>query len=231
MNNRTRAKAQRAAIAVVIALAVAKVLPAIAESLNQTPAPAPTVSAAPSDSATPTATPASPTDSPSLTAPPVTYPTATITYKMDMSDTSTPSVLETGTVVLHVPSLIKVDPRAASAAISPIYLASSHKLLVCLTPTGAQLSGFGPSSDLIVDSSGPSTLVSGDAASVAAALTGIKLLTTSRVSGASLDIRAIVVSKANTNPDFCSKPNSEAHVRVTAFGLDLNTVKVPVPLK
>jgi len=231
MNNRTSAKAQRAAIAIVIALAVAKVLPAIADSLNQTPAPAPSASAAPSDSPTVTSTPGSPSASPSPSAPPVTYPSATITYKMDMSDTSTPTVLETGTVVLHVPSQIKVDPRAASAAISPITLASSHKLLLCLTPTGAQLSGLGVSSDLIVDSSGQSTLLSGEASSLASVLAGLKLVAGTHVSGASLEIKAIAVSKANTNPDFCSQPNSEAQVRVSAFGLDLNTVKVPVPLK
>lgn len=230
MSDRSRELAKRGAIALAIAMIVARVLPALADALNPTAEPTPTQSAAPLDPSAPTPT-ASASPAPVATEPAVTYPTPTITYKMDTSDTSTPTVLEDASVTLRAPAVVKVDPRATSVAVTPIYISTTSKLLVCLSSRGGVISGIAPASGLIVDSADGVVMLSGSASEIAASLHGLRLVHAPHVSGASLAIKAVAVSKANANIEFCATPTASQTTLVKALDLGLNTVKVPVPVK
>jgi hypothetical protein len=212
-----------------------QVLPSLADVItggsqdnNQsTPSPMATVSA---DVASPTSSPEA--DAPSSSASP--QPTALIIYSDSETATPAPTYAATQDVRIRIPSKFPVDPRATSVNISPVAISGAEILLVCISTDAAVLQLSGADKDVLVEGNGTKSLrISGDGAAVNALLNagrGLRLVATAKINGAVITTRAASMTAASVDPDLCAGAEKVLRSSISAMGLGMNTVKVPVPI-
>jgi len=215
--------------------ALIQVGPSLADVLNPNPSPAPTDSPAPQDSASASPTP-SPTTTPTPTASASPQPSGSYTYlSATESPTPEPTLADIQDVILRTPSKFPVDPRATSVQVSPVNVYSAGAVLVCISTTGSHfwLSNQGPS--VLASGNGSKFLMlSGPASDVNTVLNagqGLRVGGNPRVQGSAIFTRAATVTRPTLNPELCGKAKSAVSAVVTALGLDLDTVKNPLPIK
>jgi hypothetical protein len=132
-------------------------------------------------------------------------------------------------VISHIPSVLRVDPRAHSVAVSPIYIASDNSILVCVTSYQASIDLPSASSDLLVNqTSGNNLLISGNSSSVTAALANLHL--NGNVTSSAVAFQMVAVTAPNLNSALCGDANAVRQVSISAFGLQQNLVKVPLSM-
>ncbi len=239
MNQRQISTGKRVIVACGIAFAITRMLPSLADTNTpnpQNPNQNPTVQ---SDSTTVTTSP-SPYSSASPSATTLPAPTASITYLPNNTESPSPSPSASPTsisdskITVHIPGVIKVDPRASLAAIAPVSLSSQDSLLVCMSSHRAQISvGALPASILANQSSGQAVTLSGSASDLSAALSapqGLRLVGSGRVAGASLSFKIVGVTSPTIDTSLCGDPGASQSVAISALGLEEGLVKVPLTL-
>jgi hypothetical protein len=214
-------------------------LPSLADTNSpdpQNPNQNPTIQA---DTSTVTAQP-SPTSSATPDATSSPAPQASITYLPNntespaASPSPSPTSLKDSKIVVHIPGVIKVDPRATLASISPLVIESGDSLLLCMTTHGAQISVGSLSSGILANQSSAQTvLLSGSASQISSALSapqGLRLISSGRVAGASLSLKLVGVSAPTLNDSLCGDAGASQTVEISALGLEEGLVKVPLNL-
>ena len=236
MNSRRSIVVKRVAAAALFGLVLVQVIPAIGDVINGTQE-SETVTAQPAVEAAPTAEPSqSPVDSaPTASATPAPQPTATIEYSEIDTATPAPTYAPSQVLRIRIPAKFPVDPRATSVNISPIAISGGETLLICMSVDNAilQLSGSDP--DLLIEGNGSKSLrISGDGAAVNALLNagrGLRLVATSKINGAVVTTRAASLTAPSIEKELCSGAENTFSSVISAMGLGMNTVKVPVPIK
>lgn len=226
---------KRVAAAALFGLVMVQVIPSIADVINgesqseSAPTPTPLVTVSPE----PTNEPDGATPTPSTSAAP--KPTASISYPDIETATAAPTYAPSQEIRIRIPSKFPVDPRATSVHISPIAISGGEILLVCMSVDNAVLQISGSNPDLLVEGNGTKTVrVSGDGAAVNALLNtgrGLRLVATSKINGALVTTRAASLTAASVEADLCSGAVNVFRSSISAMGLGLNTVKVPIPIK
>lgn len=227
---------KRVAAAALFGLVLVQVIPAIGDVINGTQE-SETATVQPTVEAAPTAEPSqSPVDSaPTASATPAPQPTATIEYSEIDTATPAPTYAPSQTLRIRIPAKFPVDPRATSVNISPIAISGGETLLICMSVDNAilQLSGSDP--DLLVEGNGSKSLrISGDGAAVNALLNagrGLRLVATAKINGAVVTTRAASLTAPSVEKELCSGAKNTFSSVISAMGLGMNTVKVPVPIK
>jgi hypothetical protein len=176
-----------------------------------------------------------PTTSPDAAAPSASaspQPTATIIYSDVETATPAPTYAPTQDLKIRIPSKFPVDPRATSVNISPIAISGGEILLVCLSVDNAILQLAGGNEDLLIEGNGTKSLrISGDGAAINALLNagrGLRLVATAKINGAVVTTRAASMTAASVDSDLCSGAEKVFRSSISAMGLGMNTVKVPV---
>ena len=233
MSSRRSILVKRVAAALFLGIFAVQVLPSLAdvitggsqENSQSLPTPMATVIA---DGPAPTTSPDA--AAPSASASP--QPTATIIYSESESATPAPTYAPTQDVKIRIPSKFPVDPRATSVNISPIAISGGEILLVCLSVDNAILQLAGGNEDLLIEGNGTKSLrISGDGAAVNALLNagrGLRLVATAKINGAVVTTRAASMTAASVDSDLCSGAEKVFRSSISAMGLGMNTVKVPV---
>jgi hypothetical protein len=179
-----------------------------------------------------TSAPDGTTSSPSSSAAP--QPTASITYSEIETATPAPTYAPSQVMRIRIPAKFPVDPRATSVHISPIAITGGETLLVCMSVDNAVLRISGSNPDLLVEGNGTKSVrVSGDGAAVNALLNagrGLRLIATSKINGAVVTTRAATLTAPSVESDLCSGAVNVFSSSISAMGLGMNTVKVPVPI-
>jgi len=223
------------------------------------------IAPAPTDIAQPTETPSiSPSDSPSPspTESPSTSPTPSAIPTPTASDTSTPVIITPSNspspsptptkapphaianqaLVIHVPQIVNVDPRANSVALPAISATGSDFLLVCAFGNGLTLDAY--SSDQLDPKFG--TLFSGDrssfirtSGSTASALSALNsagglrgISSHGSIVGKSITLEFVAVSEPTINPALCNVGNlsNTRTIEIAALGLDMDMKQADVRL-
>jgi hypothetical protein len=235
MNSRRSIRVKRVAAAALFGLALVQVIPSLADVINgqsqseSAPSPAPLVTVSPEPTVAADQTSASPT----TTAAP--QPTASISYPDIETATPAPTYAPSQEIRIRIPAKFPVDPRATSVHISPISITGGETLLICMSVDNAVLQISGSNPDLLVEGNGTKSVrVSGDGAAVNALLNsgrGLRLVATSKINGAVVTTRAASLTAPSVESDLCSGAVNVFRSSISAMGLGLNTVKVPVPIK
>lgn len=226
---------KRVAAAALFGLVLVQVIPAIGDVIigtqeSETATAQPTVEAAPT--AEPSQSPVEAT--PTASATPAPQPTATIEYSEIDTATPAPTYAPSQTLRIRIPAKFPVDPRATSVNISPIAISGGETLLICMSVDNAilQLSGSDP--DLLVEGNGSKSLrISGEGAAVNALLNagrGLRLVATAKINGAVVTTRAASLTAPSIEKELCSGAENTFSSVISAMGLGMNTVKVPVPI-
>jgi hypothetical protein len=227
-------RVKRVAAAAFLAIFAVQVLPSLADVITggsqeisqSQPTPMASVSA---DVATPTSTDAV---APSSSVSP--QPTATIIYPDSESATPAPTYAATQDIKIRIPAKFPVDPRATSVSISPIAISGGEILLVCMSVDNAILQLAGGDKDLLIEGNGTKSLrISGDGAAVNALLNagrGLRLVATAKINGAVVTTRAASMTAASVDSDLCAGAEKVFRSSISAMGLGMNTVKIPVPI-
>lgn len=227
---------KRVAAAALFGLVLVQVIPAIGDVINGTQE-SETVTAQPAVEAAPTAEPSqNPVDAaPTASETPAPQPTATIEYLEIETATPAPTYAPSQVLRIRIPAKFPVDPRATSVNISPIAISGGETLLICMSVDNAilQLSGSDP--DLLIEGNGSKSLrISGDGAAVNALLKagrGLRLVATAKINGAVVNTRAASLTAPSVEKELCSGAENTFSSVISAMGLGMNTVKVPVPIK
>jgi hypothetical protein len=234
MSSRRSIRVKRVAAAAFLAIFAVQVLPSLADVITggsqeisqSQPTPMASVSA---DVATPTSTDAV---APSSSVSP--QPTATIIYPDSESATPAPTYAATQDIKIRIPAKFPVDPRATSVSISPIAISGGEILLVCMSVDNAILQLAGVDKDLLIEGNGTKSLrISGDGAAVNALLNagrGLRLVATAKINGAVVTTRAASMTAASVDPGLCAGTEKVFRSSISAMGLGMNTVKIPVPI-
>jgi hypothetical protein len=234
MSSRRSIRVKRVAAAAFLAIFAVQVLPSLADVITggsqeisqSQPTPMASVIA---DVATPTSTDAV---APSSSVSP--QPTATIIYPDSESATPAPTYAATQDLKIRIPAKFPVDPRATSVSISPIAISGGEILLVCMSVDNAILQLAGGDKDLLIEGNGTQSLrISGDGAVVNALLNagrGLRLVATAKINGAIVTTRAASMTAASVDSDLCAGTEKVFRSSISAMGLGMNTVKVPVPI-
>ena len=234
MSSRRSIRVKRVAAAAFLAIFAVQVLPSLADVITggsqeisqSQPTPMASVSA---DVATPTSTDAV---APSSSVSP--QPTATIIYPDSESATPAPTYAATQDIKIRIPAKFLVDPRATSVSISPIAISGGEILLVCMSVDNAILQLAGGDKDLLIEGNGTKSLrISGDGAAVNALLNagrGLRLVATAKINGAVVTTRAASMTAASVDPGLCAGTEKVFRSSISAMGLGMNTVKIPVPI-
>ena len=235
MNSRRSIRIKRVAAAALFGLVLVQVIPSLADVINgqnqseSAPSPAPLVTVSPEPTVAADQTSASPT----TTAAP--QPTASISYPDIETATPAPTYAPSQEIRIRIPAKFPVDPRATSVHISPIAITGGETLLICMSVDNAVLQISGSNPDLLVEGNGTKSVrVSGDGAAVNALLNsgrGLRLVATSKINGAVVTTRAASLTAPSVESDLCSGAVNVFRSSISAMGLGLNTVKVPVPIK
>ena len=235
MNSRGSIRIKRVAAAALFGLVLVQVIPSLADVINgqnqseSAPSPAPLVTVSPEPTVAADQTSASPTP----TAAP--QPTASISYPDIETATPAPTYAPSQEIRIRIPAKFPVDPRATSVHISPISITGGETLLICMSVDNAVLQISGSNPDLLVEGNGTKSVrVSGDGAAVNALLNsgrGLRLVATSKINGAVVTTRAASLTAPSVETDLCSGAVNVFRSSISAMGLGLNTVKVPVPIK
>ena len=235
MNSRRSIRVKRVAAAALFGLVLVQVIPSLADVINgqsqseSAPSPAPLVTVSPEPTVAADQTSASPTP----TAAP--QPTASISYPDVETATPAPTYAPSQEIRIRIPAKFPVDPRATSVHISPIAITGGETLLICMSVDNAVLQISGSNPDLLVEGNGTKSVrVSGDGAAVNALLNsgrGLRLVATSKINGAVVTTRAASLTAPSVEADLCSGAVNVFRSSISAMGLGLNTVKVPVPIK
>jgi hypothetical protein len=161
-------------------------------------------------------------------------PSASITYSDSESATASPTYAPTQDVKIRIPSKFPVDPRATSVNISPIAISGAEILLVCMSVDNAILQLAGASNEVLIEGNGSKLLrISGDGAAVNALLNtgpGLRLVATAKINGAVITTRAASMTAASVDRNLCAGAEQVLQSSISAMGLGMNTVKVPVPI-
>jgi hypothetical protein len=239
MNERQISTGKRVLVACAIAFAITRMLPSLADTNSPNPQDPNGNPTAQVETSTVTASP-SPTASPSIDPSSSPAPGPSITYlpnnteSPSASPSASPTSISDASITLHIPGVIKVDPRAQIAVISPVSILSSAAVLVCLSSHNAQIAvGSLPSSILANQSSGSDVALSGSAAQISTALSatqGLRLVSSGRVAGSSLGIKVVGVTAPTIDTSLCSDSGASTTVSVAALGLEEGLVKVPLTL-
>jgi hypothetical protein len=226
---------KRVAAAALFGLVLVQVIPSLADVINgqnqseSAPSPTPLVTVSPEPTVAADQTSASPT----TTAAP--QPTASISYPDIETATPAPTYAPSQEIRIRIPAKFPVDPRATSVHISPISITGGETLLICMSVDNAVLQISGSNPDLLVEGNGTKSVrVSGDGAAVNALLNsgrGLRLVATSKINGAVVTTRAASLTAPSVEADLCSGAVNVFRSSISAMGLGLNTVKVPVPIK
>jgi hypothetical protein len=235
MNSRRSIRVKRVAAAALFGLVLVQVIPSLADVINgqnqseSAPSPTPLVTVSPEPTVAADQTSASPT----TTAAP--QPTASISYPDIETATPAPTYAPSQEIRIRIPAKFPVDPRATSVHISPISITGGETLLICMSVDNAVLQISGSNPDLLVEGNGTKSVrVSGDGAAVNALLNsgrGLRLVATSKINGAVVTTRAASLTAPSVEADLCSGAVNVFRSSISAMGLGLNTVKVPVPIK
>jgi hypothetical protein len=235
MNSRRSIRIKRVAAAALFGLVLVQVIPSLADVINgqnqseSAPSPAPLVTVSPEPTVAADQTSASPTP----TAAP--QPTASISYPDIETATPAPTYAPSQEIRIRIPAKFPVDPRATSVHISPIAITGGESLLICMSVDNAVLQISGSNPDLLIEGNGTKSVrVSGDGAAVNALLNsgrGLRLVATSKINGAVVTTRAASLTAPSVDSDLCSGAVNVFRSSISAMGLGLNTVKVPVPIK
>jgi hypothetical protein len=235
MNSRRSIRVKRVAAAALFGLVLVQVIPSLADVINgqsqneSAPSPAPLVTVSPE----PTVAAFESSASPTPTAAP--QPTASISYPDIETATPAPTYAPSQEIRIRIPAKFPVDPRATSVHISPIAITGGETLLICMSVDNAVLQISGSNPDLLVEGNGTKSVrVSGDGAAVNALLNsgrGLRLVATSKINGAVVTTRAASLTAPSVEADLCSGAVNVFRSSISAMGLGLNTVKVPVPIK
>ncbi|MEN9325254.1 MAG: hypothetical protein RL414_1008 [Actinomycetota bacterium] len=236
MRIESKSLAKKALVIAAFGFVLARALPSLADT--NTPDPTPTQTsvatlAAPNSAPTidPSSAPAASASSPASTA--------TIIYKsgdnpQPADGVKDPEAISDSVVTVHVPTSIKVDPRAQYASIAPVVVFSQDDLLLCMKATGSRilLQGAQNGVETTVTADG-SLLLTGNSAQLTQLLgqpNSLRLFHQNHVSGSTMALRAVAVTSPTLNADLCSTPNYSVSVHIKALGLELGTVKTPVKL-
>jgi hypothetical protein len=234
MSSRRSIRVKRVAAAAFLAIFAVQVLPSLADVITggsqeisqSEPTPMVSVSA---DVATPTSSDAV---APSFSVSP--QPTASIIYPDSESATPAPTYAATQDLKIRIPAKFPVDPRATSVSISPIAISGGEILLVCMSVDNAILQLAGGDKDLLIEGNGTKSLrISGDGAAVNALLNagrGLRLVATAKINGAVVTTRAASMTAASVDSDLCAGAEKVFRSSISAMGLGMNTVKIPVPI-
>jgi hypothetical protein len=237
MNSRRSIRVKRVAAAALFGLVLVQVIPSIADVINgenpsqseSAPTPTPLVTVSPEPTTEPDGETATPTSSASP------QPTASISYPAIETATPAPTYAPSQVIRIRIPSKFPVDPRATSVHISPIAITGGETLLVCMSVDNAVLQISGSNPDLLVEGNGTKSVrVSGDGAAVNALLNagrGLRLVATSKINGALVTTRAASLTAPSVEANLCSGAVNVFSSSISAMGLGLNTVKVPIPIK
>lgn len=246
MNTWRSLTVKRVAAAALFGLVLVQVIPSLADVINgdsqseSAPTPEPLVTISPEpivesevETLTPTPTP-TPTPSDSDSVPTLPEPTASISYPDIETATPAPTYAPSQEIRIRIPSKFPVDPRATSVHISPIAIAGGEILLVCMSVDNAFLLLPGSNPDLLIEGNGTQSLrISGDGAAVNALLNsgrGVRLVASAKINGALVTTRAASLTAPSVEIDLCSGAVNVLRSSISAMGLGLNTVKVPVPI-
>jgi hypothetical protein len=236
MNSRRSIQVKRVAAAALFGLVLVQVIPSIADVINgenqtgieSAPTPTPLVTVSPES----TTEPDGATPTPSTSAAP--QPTASIAYPDIETATPAPTYAPSQEIRIRIPSKFPVDPRATSVHISPIAITGGETLLICMSVDNAVLQISGSNPDLLIEGNGTKSVrVSGDGAAVNALLNagrGLRLVATNKINGATVTTRAASLTAPSIEADLCSGAVKVLRSSISAMGLGLNTVKVPVPI-
>ena len=226
---------KRVAAAALFGLVLVQVIPSLANVINgqsqsegsSSPQPMVTVTSEPSPTSSDGAA------MPTSTAAP--QPTASISYPDLETATPAPTYAPSQELRIRIPAKFPVDPRATSVNISPIAITGGETLLVCMSVDNATLQISGSNSDLLVEGNGTKSVrISGDAAAVNALLNagrGLRLIATAKINGAVVTTRAASLTAPSIEVELCSGAVNVFRSSISAMGLGMNTVKVPVPIK
>lgn len=240
MNSRRSIRVKRVAAAALFGLVLVQVIPSIADVINgenpsqseSAPTPTPLVTVSPEPTVAPDGETATPSRSASTSTAP--QPTASVSYPDIETATPAPTYAPSQVIRIRIPSKFPVDPRATSVHISPIAITGGETLLVCMSVDNAVLQISGSNPDLLIEGNGTKSVrVSGDGAAVNALLNagrGLRLVATTKINGATVTTRAASLTAPSIEADLCSGAVKVLRSSISAMGLGLNTVKVPVPI-
>jgi hypothetical protein len=229
MSPTLRKLVKRLALLAAVGVVITQMLPSLADQLSPNPEVA---TATPTPSLEASSSP-SPTASPISSATPVAEPTADITYAATDSPTAKAKVLESNSLVFRVPNSLQVDPRARSLRTDAFALGGAQNILVCIASSKANVS-LATTANVLSEGQGSRSLtVSGTTAAVLSALTsgqGITAVSAGTIAGSAMTFRVAAVSKATTDVELCNEAKITRSTAITALGIDLNTVKIPVKM-
>jgi hypothetical protein len=212
------------------------------------PTPAPTDSPAPIDptssaAPTPTDTP-SPTSTPAPSDSPSTTPTASASASPSPSPTETPPAPTANqNIILHVPAVVKVDPRARSFFMPQIDMYGSGNLLICLSSPnlvfdiGQKNLADGASLPLLKGEFTSNLVLGGTGFSAAGILNadgGLKVIGAGGgVGNKSVIMRFISMTKPTADSKFCAfaAPSNTRIVQISPLDLGMDLPKGDVSLK
>lgn len=230
--------AQSLADEVINALPITDPAPAVTES----PAPMdPSASPTPSDSGSPTPAPA-PTNSTSPTPSPT--PTDSVSPSPTPSPTETPPApAPDQQMILHVPSVVKVDPRARSLFMPPIDMYGAGNLLVCASSpnlifdVGQKNLADGATLPLLKGEFTNTLVIGGAGFSAAGILNsdgGLKVIGAGTgVGNKSVLLRFVLMTKPSADAKFCSlaRASNTRIIQISSLDLGMDLPKGDVSLK
>jgi hypothetical protein len=228
--------AQSLADEVINVLPIADPTPAATDSAAPV-TPTPSDTPAPTETASPTAEPA-PSDSPSPTTEPSASPSPT------PSPTETPPAPEPNQqMILHVPSVVKVDPRARAFFMPQIDMYGAGNLLVCASSpnlifdVGQKNLADGPALPFLKGEFTTNLVVGGQGFSAAWILNsdgGLKVIGAgTSVGNKSVLLRFVLMTKPSADAKFCSAARSSNTriVQISPLDLGMDLPKGDVSLK
>ena len=224
-----RTLVKRLALLAAVGVVITQMLPSLADQLSPNPE---VVTAAPAPTSEASSSP-SPTESPIISATPAAEPIADITYLESDSPTAKAKVIESNSLVFRVPNALQVDPRANSLRSDAFALGGAQDILVCIASSKANVS-LATTANVLSEGQGSRSLtVSGTTAAVLSALTsgqGITAVSAGTIAGSAMTFRVAAVSKATADVELCNEAKITRSTAITALGIDLNTVKIPVKM-
>jgi hypothetical protein len=171
--------------------------------------------------------------SPIISATPAAEPIADITYLESDSPTAKAKVIESKSLVFRVPNALQVDPRANSLRSDAFALGGAQDILVCIASSKANVS-LATTANVLSEGEGSRSLtVSGTTAAVLTALTsgrGLTAVSSGTIAGSAMTFRVAAVSKPTVDVELCNEAQITRSTAITALGIGLNTVKIPVEM-
>jgi len=246
----------RFVVVLLVALGISRLAPTLAEQ-GSMPPPVVTTSGSVIDTSTvtpsPSASTASPTPSPSDSATPAPiYISSTPTVVSESetvasaspNPTAAPKVLADQNLVIHIPSIVPVDPRATSVFLPPFYISGTAYVETCISSDN---SFFDVGSKNLIDGSGAHPIdIAGDLTStllltnspvavsqLIGSQGGLKVFTAGEsVAGTLLRVATVALSKPSLDPTFCSyaAPQNVKIVTITGLHLSLDLKKASIAL-